>query len=35
MKFIPHGYQKFAIEFIKSHEVSALLLDIVLQAKQQ
>ncbi len=28
MKFIPHDYQKFAIDFIKSHEISALLLDM-------
>lgn len=28
MKFVPHDYQKFAIDFIKSHEISALLLDM-------
>jgi len=28
MKFIPHDYQKFAIDFIKSHEISAILLDM-------
>lgn len=28
MKFIPHDYQKFAIDFVKSHEVAALLLDM-------
>lgn len=28
MKFIPHEYQKFAIEYIVSHEISALLLDM-------
>jgi len=28
MKFIPHDYQKYAIEFIKSHEQAAVLLDM-------
>ena len=28
MKFVPHDYQKFAIDFIKSHEISAILLDM-------
>lgn len=28
MKFIPHDYQKYAIDFIKNHNVSALLLDM-------
>lgn len=28
MKFIPHDYQKYAIDFIKSHPISAVLLDM-------
>jgi SNF2 family DNA or RNA helicase len=28
MKFIPHGYQNYAIEYIKNHPVTALLLDM-------
>jgi len=28
MKFIPHAYQKYAIECIKTHPVTALLLDM-------
>lgn len=28
MKFIPHNYQKFAIEFILNHPVAAVLLDM-------
>lgn len=28
MKFIPHDYQKYAIEYIKKHPVSAVLLDM-------
>ncbi len=28
MKFIPHEYQKFAIEYIKEHKISAVLLDM-------
>ena len=28
MKFIPHKYQKYAIDFIKQHNISALLLDM-------
>lgn len=28
MKFIPHDYQKFAIDYIENHEISALLLDM-------
>lgn len=28
MKFIPHEYQIYAIEYIKSHPVTALLLDM-------
>ena len=28
MKFIPHKYQKYAIDFIKQHSISALLLDM-------
>lgn len=28
MKFIPHDYQKFAIDYIENHEISAVLLDM-------
>lgn len=28
MKFIPHSYQRFAIEYIKSHQTAAILLDM-------
>ena len=28
MKFIPHDYQKYAIDFIESHETAAVLLDM-------
>lgn len=28
MKFIPHSYQSFAIEYIESHSISAVLLDM-------
>lgn len=28
MKFIPHGYQQYAIDFVKEHDVAALLLDM-------
>ena len=28
MKFIPHDYQKFCIDYIKAHPISALLLDM-------
>ena len=28
MKFIPHDYQKYAIEYIKSHPIAAVLLDM-------
>ena len=28
MKFIPHDYQKYAIEYIKNHAVSAIFLDM-------
>ena len=28
MKFMPHEYQKYAIEYIKSHPVTALFLDM-------
>ncbi len=28
MKFIPHSYQSFAIEYIKSHPAAAVLLDM-------
>ena len=28
MKFIPHDYQQYAIEYIESHLVAAVLLDM-------
>ena len=28
MKFIQHIYQQYAIDYIKSHEITALLLDM-------
>lgn len=28
MKFIPHKYQQFAIDYIETHPVSAVLLDM-------
>ena len=28
MKFIPHSYQKFAIQFIEEHEEAMMLLDM-------
>lgn len=28
MKFIPHDYQKYAIDYIESHPISAVLLDM-------
>ena len=28
MKFIPHDYQQYAIDFIKNNEVAAILLDM-------
>ena len=28
MKFIPHDYQKYAVEYIETHTVSAVLLDM-------
>ena len=28
MKFVPHSYQNFAIEYIKSHPIAAVLLDM-------
>ena len=28
MKFMPHDYQKYAIEYIKSHPITALFLDM-------
>lgn len=28
MKFIPHEYQKYATEYIESHPVAAVLLDM-------
>ena len=30
MKFIPHDYQQYAIEYIETHEVAAVLIDMVL-----
>ncbi len=28
MKFVPHDYQQYAIEYIKDHEVAAVFLDM-------
>lgn len=28
MKFIPHKYQEYAIDFIENHEVAAVMLDM-------
>ena len=28
MKFIPHDYQKFAIDFVETHPTAALILDM-------
>ena len=28
MKFVPHSYQSFAIEYIKTHPIAAVLLDM-------
>ncbi len=28
MKFVPHAYQQFCIDYIRSHTVSALFLDM-------
>jgi len=28
MKFIPHSYQRFAIEYIESNPIAAVLLDM-------
>ncbi len=28
MKFIPHDYQKFAIDYIENHPIAAVLLDM-------
>lgn len=28
MKFVPHSYQKFAIEYIEIHPIAAVLLDM-------
>lgn len=28
MRFVPHSYQRFAIEYIKSHPMAAVLLDM-------
>lgn len=28
MKFIPHNYQSYCIEYIKTHPISALFLDM-------
>ena len=28
MKFIPHEYQKYAMDYIKTHEISAVFLDM-------
>ena len=28
MKFVPHDYQKYCVEYIKTHRISALFLDM-------
>lgn len=28
MKFIPHSYQRYAIEYVKNHPIAAVLLDM-------
>ena len=28
MRFVPHEYQRFAVNFIERHEVAAVLLDM-------
>ena len=28
MKFIPHEYQQYCVDYIKTHEISALFLDM-------
>lgn len=28
MKFIPHDYQKFAIDYIESHPIAAVILEM-------
>lgn len=28
MKFIPHDYQQYAIDYIESHNIAAVLLDM-------
>lgn len=28
MKFIPHDYQKYAVEYIENHQIAAVLLDM-------
>ncbi len=36
MKFIPHDYQKFCIDYLESHPIAAIFLDMGLgSAKQQ
>ncbi len=35
MKFIPHNYQSYAIDFIKSHKEAAVLLDMGLGRARQ
>ena len=35
MKFIPHDYQSYSINYIKSHPISALLLDMGLGRKNR
>ena len=34
MKFIPHDYQQYAIDFVKDHTQSAILLDMGLGLRQ-
>ena len=35
MKFIPHKYQEFAVQFIKEHSESMMLLDMGLGPARQ
>lgn len=35
MKFIPHEYQRYAIEYIKTHPVAAVFLDMGLGPAKQ
>lgn len=35
MKFIPHDYQQFAIDFIESHPLAAVILEMGLGRERQ